>query len=85
MKYDLVETFQEPGLAYWASYLINGDASGLDDREIAACDAWLARIQPSEAGQHASISDCGESYTARFDGLLSDVCDYTLIVYQEVK
>jgi hypothetical protein len=26
----------------WASYLINGDASGLPVDERAACDAWLA-------------------------------------------
>jgi len=29
--------------SYWASYLINGDASGMDDDEIKACDAWIAR------------------------------------------
>ena len=28
----------------WASYLINGDASGLNDAEIAACDAWIDDI-----------------------------------------
>ena len=28
--------------SYWASYLINGDASGLEDDEQRACDAWLA-------------------------------------------
>ena len=27
----------------WASYLINADASGLSERERAACDAWIAR------------------------------------------
>jgi len=27
----------------WASYLINGDASGIDDTERNACDAWIAR------------------------------------------
>lgn len=31
------------GPASWASYLINGDASGLDDGEQAKADAWLAR------------------------------------------
>jgi len=28
--------------AHWASYLINGDASGLDRAERWAVDAWLA-------------------------------------------
>ena len=27
----------------WASYLINGDASGIDAEDVAACDAWVAR------------------------------------------
>jgi len=28
--------------AHWASYLINGDASGLDDGEIATIEAYLS-------------------------------------------
>lgn len=31
------------GPAHWASYLVNGDASGLEPREAALADAWLAR------------------------------------------
>ena len=27
----------------WASYLINGDASGISPDDRAACDAWIAR------------------------------------------
>lgn len=27
--------------SHWASYLINGDASGLDDCDINDCDRWL--------------------------------------------
>lgn len=27
--------------SFWASYLVNGDASGLDDHEIKAIDRWL--------------------------------------------
>ena len=27
--------------AHWACYLINGDGSGLEDSDIAACDEWL--------------------------------------------
>lgn len=27
----------------WASYLINGDASGIDAADIAAVEAWLER------------------------------------------
>ncbi len=28
---------------YWASYLINGDASGLEPSEKAQADAWIER------------------------------------------
>jgi len=31
----------------WASYLINGDASGLDDDDIAACYAWCEAMEPA--------------------------------------
>ena len=30
--------------AYWACYLINGDASGMEESEIAECDAWLESV-----------------------------------------
>lgn len=29
------------GSAYWASYLFNGDDSGIDERDVALCNAWL--------------------------------------------
>lgn len=32
---------QEPMPAHWASYLINGDASGLTDAEIERVDAYI--------------------------------------------
>lgn len=35
--------------AAWCSYLIDGDSSGMDAREIAAADAWLAREQGRNA------------------------------------
>ena len=44
------------GSAYWASYLINGDASGLDPREKAMADAWCDR----ELAPEESIVDCAE-------------------------
>lgn len=30
--------------SYWASYLVNGDTSGLDDSEQADCDAFLKTV-----------------------------------------
>jgi hypothetical protein len=33
-----VHTYTAP--SHWACYLINGDCSGMDDADIAACDGW---------------------------------------------
>ena len=41
MSFDAVK-YRAPSA--WASYLINGDASGIDDADIAACDAWIKRV-----------------------------------------
>jgi hypothetical protein len=79
----MIETIEEAGLAYYASYYINGDASGLTDDEIADADAWLASVQPSEPEQHAEIVGCGdESYIGRYRGRLAGMIDYQLIVYK---
>lgn len=78
------------GPAQWASYLVNGDASGFDyyntptdnagDRDQAACDAWVEYL--ARDGWYV-VSAEGESY---FDdryifgvGLFAgDVIEYTL-------
>ena len=44
------------GAACWASYLINGDASGLSEEERALADAWCER----ELGPNAAIVDCSD-------------------------
>lgn len=44
--------------AYWASYLINGDDSGLDAAEKAVCDGWLS---DSGLSRHRFM-DCGEQF-----------------------
>ena len=44
-------------LSAWASYLINGDASGLDDGEAATVDAWLAAEEVP--GSPATCDDAG--------------------------
>jgi hypothetical protein len=46
------------GAASWANYLINGDASGLNDDERQLADAWCER----ELGPSDAIVDCGEPY-----------------------
>ena len=71
------------GAAYWASYIINGDSSGLEPEEIALCDKWQEReLEPGE-----SIVSCDDE--SRFSwhyGLLTgddiaggDVLDYTVL------
>jgi hypothetical protein len=46
------------GAAQWASYFINGDASGLSDEERKPADDWCER----ELGPNDAIVDCGEPY-----------------------
>jgi hypothetical protein len=46
------------GAAVWASYLVNGDASGLSDEERGLADAWCER----ELGPNDAIVDCGEPW-----------------------
>jgi len=36
------ETYRAP--SNWASYLVNGDPSGLGDHEQGACDDWTATL-----------------------------------------
>ena len=45
-----------------ASYLVNGDASGLSDEERSLADAWCER----ELGPNDAIVDCSEPYFTRF-------------------
>jgi hypothetical protein len=70
------------GAACWASYLINGDASGLNDNERSLADAWCER----ELGPNDAIVDCGEPYfTSHYDLYTGapyrggDVVDYRVL------
>lgn len=78
------ETYTAP--ACWASYLINGDASGLDyyntpdsdagDEEIAAADAFIADV-----GLGAPV-DCSESefmHRGDYGSLAGDYCTYSFL------
>ena len=57
---------------YWASYLINGDASGLTELELEEVDAWLDN-HPEYGG---CLSIEGEPELHRFNGLLTEVMEY---------
>jgi hypothetical protein len=70
------------GAACWASYLINGDASGLTDEERQLADAWCER----ELGPNDAIVDCGEPYFTNHYHLYTragyrwgDVVDYRVL------
>ena len=69
------------GAASWASYLINGDASGLDDSEVEYCKQWLF----AAVGER-DVVGCGEPYFSWYFRLHTgmpfeggDVCAYTVI------
>jgi hypothetical protein len=69
--------------AYWASYLINDDASGLEAGEEEQIDAWLAREglpSPVSCGDEAGFSRWNDAHT----GLAGDVLDYTFLVENEI-
>ena len=55
---NVVSIYFATGAACWASYLINGDTSGLSDEERNLADAWCER----ELGPNDCIVDCGEPY-----------------------
>ena len=62
---------------YWASYLVNGDASGLEDGEQEQIDTWL------EGEGTLDFVDVGEPhFSHRNDAtnLGGDVCDYVAII-----
>ena len=40
----------------WASYLINGDISGIDALDVQQCDAWIKRVA---LGLPVSCDDAG--------------------------
>lgn len=61
----MVQFVRVTGPACWASYFINGDASGLETGEQAKADAWMAR-----EGLRSIVSDAtdedGEPEGPRF-------------------
>lgn len=60
----------------WASYLINGDSSGLDEFDIVICDDYC-----KDFGTCFSVSE--DSFTARFQGLITSVSEYSFVIEQK--
>jgi hypothetical protein len=72
------ETVELSYPAYWASAIINGDTSGLNEAEEMAVSEMLELL----ASDGLMIVDVSEhTYFARFDGLLTDMADYTAIYW----
>lgn len=63
--FPVVDFVTVTGPAYWASYFINGDASGLSAEEKAQADAWLAREGVASVACDAADED-GEPLGPRF-------------------
>lgn len=68
--------------AYWASYLINGDASGLEDSDEEQIRAFMASHRDI-----GSCMDCSEeswfSHRNDANALGGDVCEFTFTDYQD--
>jgi hypothetical protein len=67
----------------WASYLIYDDASGLDDNEIAACDAWLKAEFSRQSHYCVDSVEVGFMRyhdAGRFYPLAADCAEYTFII-----
>lgn len=61
--------------AYWASALVNGDYSGLDDDTLLDVHAWQ-RVNPN-----VNVVSCSDNvYIGRYDGLICDMLTYTVEV-----
>ena len=81
------------GASYWASSFINGDASGMDDEEIQAADAWfekndvldvidVARDEDGEAMEPYFANWYGVHADPRFQG--GELIEY-VVVYKETE
>lgn len=60
----MIQVSTEIGSATWASYIINGDATGIDDDDRALADAWLEKVS-ADGGE---VVDCGRTECDRCNG-----------------
>lgn len=77
-----IKTFKYFAPAHWASFLINGDASGLETADIDAASNWLASHHRCE------VVDCGAAefrHTNDAGTLPGDCCEYTLMQVREPR
>lgn len=87
-KFDTIE-LRLP--AYWASALVNGDTTGLEDEEEATMNQWIEWASEEyniNAGQPVDVSDEPEfasRHDASPDVLATDVLTYTYFVNESVN
>ena len=64
--------------AYWASYLVNGDASSLEDSEIEKVKAW------QRENSHLDVVCCQDDQNiGTFAGLLTDMLTFEAYVVKK--
>jgi len=63
--------------AYWASYLINADASGMEDNEVQEIEYYLER---EGLGAPVDCEMTGFAWINDANSLGGDVADYTFII-----
>ncbi len=66
------------GVAFWASYLINDDCSGMEDSEIELANKWLESIAPYYP---VSIVEDSERFTWRGELYGADCAGVTVCTY----
>lgn len=74
-----MEIYKFTAPSAWASYLFNGDSSGLEDSDIRACDRWIDRLNLGDP------VDCEEAGFLRYHdasyemNLAADCQTYTFL------
>jgi hypothetical protein len=73
------QTFSLP--AHWASYLINGDASGYTDEELSEIDEWMTTTAP---GYCLDVGDVEFAWSGDDGWLGADRAEYTFQIVEEL-
>tara|TARA_R110002020_G_scaffold404394_1_gene614482 strand:+ start:164 stop:403 length:240 start_codon:yes stop_codon:yes gene_type:complete len=76
-----LETIEFTLPIYWACYLINGDASGLNDGEQEEIDAFTEKEREGKAISWADVSEPWFAHSNDANGLGGDVATFTAILH----
>lgn len=63
----MLETITATAPSDWASYLINGDASGIDDADVAAADAFCSWVISGRAEWQSPVGCEDAGFLAQHD------------------